>query len=59
MKLETFELERTQSLWENTVEFNLTEDGNSPVQSERTSGPRGTNRIPADQVGIWPDEWFD
>ncbi len=27
MKIETFELERTQSLWENTVDFNLTETG--------------------------------
>ena len=27
MQIETFELERTQSLWENTVEYNLTETG--------------------------------
>ena len=27
MKIEIFELERTQSLWENTVEYNLTETG--------------------------------
>lgn len=30
MKIETFELERTQSLWENTVEYNLTETGIHP-----------------------------
>ncbi|MFQ5707630.1 MAG: aminotransferase class I/II-fold pyridoxal phosphate-dependent enzyme [bacterium] len=30
MRIETFELERTQSLWENTVEFNLTETGIHP-----------------------------
>ncbi len=31
MQLETFELERTQSLWENTVEYNLTETGIHPL----------------------------
>ena len=30
MQIETFELERTQSLWENDVEFNLTESGVHP-----------------------------
>lgn len=30
MKLETFELERIQSLWENLVEYNLTESGIHP-----------------------------
>ncbi len=30
MKIETFELERRQSLWENTVEYNLTESGIHP-----------------------------
>ncbi|MFQ5824659.1 MAG: aminotransferase class I/II-fold pyridoxal phosphate-dependent enzyme [bacterium] len=30
MKIEIFELERTQSLWENTVEYNLTETGVHP-----------------------------
>lgn len=30
MKIETFELERTQSLWENTVDYNLTETGIHP-----------------------------
>lgn len=34
MKLETFELERTQSLWENTVEYNLTETGLHPFTLE-------------------------
>lgn len=34
MKLETFELERTQSLWENTVEYNLTETGIHPFTLE-------------------------
>ena len=30
MYIETFELERNQSLYENTVEFNLTESGIHP-----------------------------
>jgi len=30
MKLETFDLERIQSLWENTVKYNLTESGLHP-----------------------------
>jgi aspartate/methionine/tyrosine aminotransferase len=30
MKIDTFELERRQSLWENTVEYNLTESGIHP-----------------------------
>jgi len=34
MKIETFELERTQSLWENTVEYNLTETGVHPFTLE-------------------------
>ena len=39
MKIETFQLERTQSLWEHTVEFNLTETGIHPFElSELLSG---------------------
>jgi aspartate/methionine/tyrosine aminotransferase len=34
MRIETFELERTQSLWENTVEYNLTETGIHPFTLE-------------------------
>ena len=34
MKIETFELERRQSLWENLVEFNLTESGIHPFTLE-------------------------
>ena len=34
MKIETFKLERTQSLWENTVEYNLTETGIHPFTLE-------------------------
>ncbi|TFH34649.1 MAG: aspartate aminotransferase, partial [Bacteroidia bacterium] len=30
MKIEIFDLERTQSLWENSVEYNLTETGIHP-----------------------------
>ncbi|MCK4764575.1 MAG: aminotransferase class I/II-fold pyridoxal phosphate-dependent enzyme [Candidatus Aminicenantes bacterium] len=34
MKIETFELERYQSLWENTVKINLTESGVHPYTTE-------------------------
>jgi len=34
MKIETFELERRQSLWENFVEYNLTESGIHPFTLE-------------------------
>lgn len=34
MKIEIFELERTQSLWENRVEYNLTESGIHPLTLE-------------------------
>ncbi|MCE7741220.1 MAG: aminotransferase class I/II-fold pyridoxal phosphate-dependent enzyme [Candidatus Heimdallarchaeota archaeon] len=34
MKIDTFELERRQSLWENTVEYNLTESGIHPFTLE-------------------------
>jgi len=34
MKIETFQLERTQSLWENTVDFNLTETGVHPLTAD-------------------------
>ncbi len=30
MKIEDFELERSQSLWENRVDYNLTESGVHP-----------------------------
>ncbi len=39
MKLETFTLERTQSLWENTVEYNLTETGIHPFTLEELLDP--------------------
>ena len=32
MEIEIFELERRQSLWENTVEYNLTESGFHPYK---------------------------
>ncbi len=34
MKIEIFQLERTESLWENTVEYNLTETGVHPFTLE-------------------------
>ncbi len=38
MKIETFDLERTQSLWENTVEYNLTETGIHPFTLDELLG---------------------
>ena len=39
MKIETFELERVQSLWENLVEINLTESGIHPYTLEELLDP--------------------
>ncbi len=39
MKIEIFELERTQSLWENTVEYNLTETGVHPFNLTELLSP--------------------
>ena len=39
MKVETFELERVQSLWENLVEINLTESGVHPYTLEELLTP--------------------
>ncbi len=39
MKIETFELERVQSLWENLVEINLTESGIHPYTLEELLEP--------------------
>ena len=33
MKFREFEMERWQSIWENTVEYNLTESGVHPITS--------------------------
>jgi len=34
MKIETFQLERIESLWENTVDYNLSETGIHPISLE-------------------------
>ncbi|MCK5145330.1 aminotransferase class I/II-fold pyridoxal phosphate-dependent enzyme [bacterium] len=39
MHIETFKLERTQSLWENTVDYNLTETGVHPFTLEELLTP--------------------
>jgi aspartate/methionine/tyrosine aminotransferase len=42
MKIETFEMERWQSQWENVVEFNLAESGVDPLTVEELlGGPEG------------------
>jgi len=38
MKIETFELERFQSLWENTVKYNLTDSGVHPFMINELLG---------------------
>ncbi|MCX6566646.1 MAG: aminotransferase class I/II-fold pyridoxal phosphate-dependent enzyme [Candidatus Aminicenantes bacterium] len=51
MKIETFELERTQSLWENTVEYNLTETGIHPLTLEELLDDRELRRLHAVRIG--------
>ena len=38
MKIENFELERFQSLWENAVEYNLSESGGHPLTVKEVLG---------------------
>ena len=38
MKIENFELERFQSLWENEVEYNLSESGVHPLPMKEILG---------------------
>jgi aspartate/methionine/tyrosine aminotransferase len=41
MRLETFEMERFQSVWENRVSHNLSESGVHPMSVEELLGPEG------------------
>jgi len=45
MHIETFALERTQSLWENTVDFNLTETGVHPFSLAELLTPKETEAL--------------
>ena len=43
MRIDPFALERFQSLYENTVEYNLTETGVHPLTIEELFQPRGAS----------------
>ena len=51
MKIEIFELERTQSLWENTVEYNLTETGIHPLSLEEVLDRRELEQLLSLRLG--------
>jgi aspartate/methionine/tyrosine aminotransferase len=51
MQIETFLLERTQSLWENSVEYNLTETGVHPFTLEEMLNPEEIEHLHAIRIG--------
>lgn len=51
MKIETFELERYQSLWENTVRINLTESGVHPYTLEELLDEESIKKILSLRLG--------
>ncbi len=51
MKIEIFELERTQSLWENTVEYNLTETGIHPFNLTELLSPTELEELNSLRLG--------
>jgi len=51
MKIETFELERTQSLWENTVDYNLTETGIHPFTLDELLTKQEIEKLHALRLG--------
>ncbi len=51
MKVETFELERVQSLWENLVEINLTESGVHPYTLEELLTPEEMDEVVGVRLG--------
>ena len=51
MKIETFELERVQSLWENLVEINLTESGIHPYTLEELLDPEEITELTRLRLG--------
>ena len=48
MKIEEFQLERTESLWENTVDYNLTETGIHPFTLEELLDEEGIEKLRSD-----------
>ncbi len=51
MKVETFELERVQSLWENLVDINLTESGVHPYTLEELLTPEEIDEVTRVRLG--------
>lgn len=51
MKIETFELERTQSLWENRVKYNLTESGIHPYSLEELCDRKEIEKLLSMRLG--------
>ena len=51
MKIETFELERRQSLWENLVEYNLTESGIHPFTLAELLNPKQLEELHNLRIG--------
>jgi len=51
MKIDIFELERTQSLWENTVEYNLTETGIHPFTLQELLDQREIEKLHSIRLG--------
>ncbi len=51
MKIETFQLERTQSIWENTVDYNLTETGIHPFTLEELLDEKEIKKLHSIRLG--------
>lgn len=51
MQIETFELERRQSLWENRVKYNLTESGVHPYRLDELLGTDELNELVTMRLG--------
>ena len=51
MEIETFELERIQSLYENEVEINLSDSGVHPLRLDEVLGPREIIQLTATELG--------
>jgi len=51
MKIELFQLERIESLWENTVEYNLSETGVHPFSLEELLDQREMNKLHSIRLG--------
>ena len=57
MKIKTFELERLQSLYENTVKFNLTESGFHPYALHEILSEEEQKKNNEPYALIWTNQW--